>query len=78
MGNGLRVKYWKFRWCGKDSLANLFPVIFRLAVDPDVVVADYLVPQQGGGIFWDMDWEMDHLNRLLEFIYGAERFKFLM
>lgn len=52
MRDGVRVRFWKDRWCGEVSLETRFPLIFDIVVDWEATVASYL----GGGdtVVWDI------------------------
>ncbi|RVW96916.1 hypothetical protein CK203_032320 [Vitis vinifera] len=36
IGYGRRVRFWKDRWCGEDSLAMAFPELFSIAPNKEV------------------------------------------
>lgn len=38
VGNGLKTKLWKDNWCDDNPLQRIYPSIFSLAVDSDVLV----------------------------------------
>jgi hypothetical protein len=42
VGDGTRIKFWKDSWCGDQPLQTRFPELFRLAHDPDAMVATHL------------------------------------
>lgn len=42
LGDGSRVKFWSDRWCGNIALMNLFPSVFQLAREKEVLVAESL------------------------------------
>lgn len=61
---GDRVLFWRDRWCGEVTLEEMFPLIFRIAIDPEVMMASYGFGQ-GQVIVWNIqlrrevqDWEM--------------------
>ena len=40
VGNGRKVKFWKDLWCEFQALKDVFPNLFRLAVNKDQWVCD--------------------------------------
>lgn len=61
---GDRVLFWRDRWCGEVTLEEMFPLIFRIAIDPEAMMASYGFGQ-GQVIVWSIqlwrevqDWEM--------------------
>ncbi|KAF5961836.1 hypothetical protein HYC85_003045 [Camellia sinensis] len=42
VGVGVRVRFWKDRWCGAETLAARFPLISHIVVDGEVMVAFYV------------------------------------
>ena len=64
VGNGDKVKFWTNIWRGEVVFKDRFPQLYRLALDQDANVANYLV-RGIGGFFWDIrlrrylqDWEL--------------------
>lgn len=65
VGDGRRIRFWKDAWCGERPLMEVYPEIFSMAVDPNIVVASYM-SILGGEIVWQpclrraaFDWEID-------------------
>ncbi|WMV47268.1 hypothetical protein MTR67_040653, partial [Solanum verrucosum] len=63
LGNGLLLKFWTDKWLGNTTLQEDFPDLFRIAQDPNFVIA-----ANREGINWDMrfrrnmhDWEVNDL-----------------
>jgi hypothetical protein len=42
LGNGLTILFWKDRWCSEHTLASLYPTLFLIAQDPDLLVSEAL------------------------------------
>ena len=69
--NERNVKFWKDLWCEDQALKDVFPNLFRLAVDKDQWVCD--VWEEGGEVgSWNHlfsrhfnDWEMEEVEGLL-------------
>ena len=40
LGDGRRISFWKDVWCGEEALCSLFPSMFILAEQKEVMVAD--------------------------------------
>ena len=40
VGDGRRVCFWKDAWCGEEVLRSLFPSLFVLLAQKEVLVAD--------------------------------------
>lgn len=60
MGSGLRIPFWKDRWCGNSTLMEALPSLFRLACNKEAKIADYWVYSGEDG-----DWNVEmrrHLN----------------
>ena len=53
VGNGDKVKFWTDKWSGDEVFRIRFPQLYRLAIDRNASVADYLV-QEVGSFFWDV------------------------
>lgn len=47
LGNGLKIRFWKDKWCGNVELRRLFPNLFELAVDKECLV-NSLLRVEGG------------------------------
>ncbi|WMV36278.1 hypothetical protein MTR67_029663 [Solanum verrucosum] len=63
LGNGLLLKFWTDKWLGNTTLQEDFPDLFRIAQDPNSVIA-----ANREGINWDLrfrrnmhDWEVNDL-----------------
>lgn len=71
VGDGKRVKFWEDTWCGERMLKNEFADMYGLAIDPKLLVADYM-SLMGGVIVWNLtlrrnlfDWEILRVIELL-------------
>ncbi|GFZ12484.1 hypothetical protein Acr_23g0008690 [Actinidia rufa] len=61
-GWGGRVKLWKHRWCGDETLAIAFLAICRLAADRDAPMSVYLSCGFRTGVRrFLLDWELEQL-----------------
>ena len=40
VGNGRRVKFWRDRWCGEESLRVAFPTLFAIAASKEAWVEE--------------------------------------
>ena len=49
VGDGRRVRFWKVKWCGNNTLHDSFPSLFDLAVSKDAWVADCWDSLEKGG-----------------------------
>ena len=49
VGDGRRVRFWKGKWCGNNTLHDSFPSLFDLAVSKDAWVADCWDSLEKGG-----------------------------
>ena len=76
VGDGRRVRFWKDKWCGNNTLRDAFPSLFALAVSKDAWVADCWdsLGEEGG---WNPrfsrsfnDWEVEAVERLLSTLQG--------
>lgn len=38
---GDQVLFWCDRWCGEETLEEMFLLIFCIAIDPEAMVASY-------------------------------------
>ena len=47
IGDGSRVKFWQDRWCGKTSLADRYPNLFRFYRNKDASVAELMLSTNG-------------------------------
>ena len=71
VGNGRKVKFGKDLWCEDQALKDVFPNLFRLAVNKDWWVFDAW--EEGGEVgSWNPlfsrhfnDWEMEEVESLL-------------
>lgn len=68
MGNGLHIKFWKYKWLSNTVLMDEYPGLFHLARDPDSIVS-----QNRDGTTWSImfrrnmqDWEFNDLVKLLQ------------
>ncbi|RVW44985.1 putative ribonuclease H protein [Vitis vinifera] len=78
VGNGIRVSFWRDRWCGESPLCMSFPSLFALTVEKEAWVADIWDPLVEGG--WGgsnpcflrafNDWEVEEAERFLERLQG--------
>ncbi|KAL6347674.1 hypothetical protein AAG906_026202 [Vitis piasezkii] len=75
IGNGRQTRFWWDIWVGDSKLKDIFPLMFRIAANNSVVVADFWGRQEGGGGGWEVhfrrpfqDWEMEEVNRFLGYI----------
>ncbi|GMP50653.1 hypothetical protein CsSME_00017186 [Camellia sinensis var. sinensis] len=64
VGNGKRVRFWRDKWCGEVLLEDRFPLIFGIAADPEVTMANCF----GNGEV--VDWEATQLEEILGFVHG--------
>ena len=70
VGNGRKAKFWKDLWCEDQTLKEVFPNLFRLAVNKDERVFDAW--EEGGEVgSWNPlfskhfnDWEMEEVEGL--------------
>ncbi|RVW72345.1 putative mitochondrial protein [Vitis vinifera] len=76
VGDGRRVRFWKDRWCGEDSLDVAFPRLYNLAFSKDVWVAQ-LWDQSGNLGCWNPvftrlnnDWEMEEVETFFRRLHG--------
>ena len=77
VGNGQRVKFWKGKWCGIDSLWDFFLSLFSLTCSKDAWVEDvwdFSIPREGG---WSPsfsrplnDWEVGSAELFLSCLDG--------
>jgi hypothetical protein len=70
VGNGNCIRFWEDHWCGDRPLGEMFPMVYRVVRQKDVLVAEYL-SWHNGAPQWDLhlnrnlhDWKW-HLSRLL-------------
>ncbi|WJZ84098.1 hypothetical protein VitviT2T_003721 [Vitis vinifera] len=75
IGNGRQTRFWWDIWVGDSKLKDLFPLMFRIAANNSVVVADFWGRQEGGGGGWEVhfrrpfqDWELEEVSRFLGYI----------
>lgn len=68
IGNDLKTKLWKDKWCGEQSLLREFPLVFSLVLDLDALFQDYLNTNLNP-LAWHpilqkpaLDWEMAKLK----------------
>lgn len=68
VGDGRRVKFWEYVWCGERSFKQDFPYVFGLVADPTIVVASNFLIQRGE-IVWSsvlrrdlFDWEVSRVT----------------
>ena len=71
VGNGRRVRFWKDKWCGDDSLCIVFPSLFAITLSKEAWVKD-VWSHSGGGV-WDPyfskrlnHWEVSDVERFLQ------------
>ena len=76
VGDGRRVRFWKNKWCGNNTLHDSFPSLFALVVSKDAWVVDCWdsLGEEGG---WNPrfsrsfnDWEVEAVARLLSTLQG--------
>lgn len=76
VGQGDRIKFWNDCWAAGEPLADLFPSLYCIAVNPEARVADNFSPQAGvvsgcpllqRDLF---DWEEDDLLSLYHLLNG--------
>ena len=60
MGDGRRLRFWKDKWCGNNTLHDSFPSLFDLAVSKDAWVVDCWdsLGEKEGGIPISLDLSM--------------------
>ena len=75
LGDGRRISFWKHIRCGKEALCSLFPSMFLLAVQKDVMVEN-LCNWVREERCWSPtflrsfnDWEMEKVERFLSSIH---------
>ncbi|RVW61029.1 hypothetical protein CK203_045822 [Vitis vinifera] len=75
-GVPMKVRFWKNKWCGNNTLHDSFPSLFALVVSKDAWVADCWdsLGEEGG---WNPrfsrsfnDWEVEAVVRLLSTLQG--------
>ena len=76
MGDGRRVRFWKDKWCGNNTLCDSFPSLYALADSKDAWVTDCWdsLGEEGG---WNPyfcrsfnDWEVEAVERFLSTLQG--------
>ena len=78
VGNGLRVRFWRDRWCGDSPLCVSFPSLIALIDDKAGWVVDIWDPLAKGGWWgWNPcfsrafnDWEVQEAETFLEWLHG--------
>ena len=76
VGDGRRMRFWKDKWCGNNSLCDSFPSLYALAYSKDAWVADCRDPwgEEGEWNLWFSrpfnDWEVKAVERFLLTLQG--------
>jgi hypothetical protein len=78
VGNGSKVLFWHYMWCGELPLKVLFAVLFTSACGKDVWVEENM-QFHIGNIHWNIlvtrlvhDWEVDMVARFFELLYSQK------
>ena len=53
VGDGSDVRFWMDGWVGKGPLCGIFPRLFRLTVNKESSISEY-VEVRGGSTFWNV------------------------
>jgi len=76
IGNGSKVLFWHYVWCGEIPLKILFPELFLIARRKDAWVED-IMQRQNGIISWNIlfarpvhDWEVEAVSRFFGILYN--------
>ena len=75
VGNGRKVRFWKDRWCGDNSLYNYFPSLFSISLAKEAWVED-MWSHFGGGVWVPRfsrqlnDWEVFNMEHFLLRLQG--------
>lgn len=77
VGDGRHVRFWSDVWCGESPLREVYPDIYAMAADQNVVVAFYL-SVVGEETVWlptlrraTFDWEIPRVTQLLNKLRGT-------
>ena len=59
VGNGNCICFWEDHWCGDRPLGEMFPMVYRVVRQKDVLVAEYL-SWHNGAPQWDLclNWNL--------------------
>lgn len=76
--NGVRTRFWLYRWCGPSLLKEVFPTVFSMASNLNALYSDYLEVINGSPV-WNpvfcrvaFDWELPNVATLLGLIGRVE------
>ncbi|KAG2688943.1 hypothetical protein I3760_09G116800 [Carya illinoinensis] len=76
VGTGSRIKFWRDVWCASRALKDLYPSLFQLARDKDVLVEE-VMELEGGQFLWNInfsraaqDWELSTFAEFYSLIYS--------
>ena len=77
VGDGTRVKLWKYVWCGDRTLQEAFPELYCISRTKDSLVAEVMC-WSGGRIHWDakfrrppQDWEQESFDLFMDMVYSS-------
>ena len=78
VGNGNCIRFWEDHWCGDHPLGEMFPMVYRVVRQKDVLVAEYL-SWHNGAPQWDLclirnlhDWEVAPFQTFMGFQYSQQ------
>lgn len=78
IGNGSKVRFWKDKWCGEVELWRLFPDLFSVAAEQDVLVSEVLKVEHGN-VVWSPNfrrnlqyWEMESCEPFFAMLYAQQ------
>ena len=77
LGNRGRIRFWKDKWNGENSLCNLFPTLYEITASKEKMIREVWESLRGEG-GWNLrfpilfnDYELDEAQRLINSINGS-------
>lgn len=77
VNSGTRIKFWRHKWLGEETLESTFPRLFRASTQQDAWVADVIGNQEQGQ--WNLlfrrrlhDWELEQLQILKQLLSSVQ------
>ena len=77
VGDGTRVKLWKYVWCGDRTLQKAFPELYCISRTKDSLVVEVMC-WSSGRIHWDtkfcrppQDWEQESFDMFMDMVYSS-------